>query len=33
VVYVLLLALATMVLSLPPFVFALLERRCSAVPR
>ncbi len=32
VVYVLLLALATVVLSLPPFVFALLERRRSAVP-
>jgi glutamate:GABA antiporter len=32
VVYVLLLALATVLLSLPPFVFALLERRRSAVP-
>jgi amino acid transporter len=32
VVYVLLLAMATVVLSLPPFVFALLERRRSAVP-
>jgi amino acid transporter len=30
VVYVLLLALATLVLSLPPFVFALLERRRGA---
>ncbi len=29
-VYVLLLALATVVLSLPPFVFALLERRRPA---
>jgi hypothetical protein len=32
VVHVLLLALATVVLSLPPFVFALLERRRSTVP-
>jgi hypothetical protein len=32
VVHVLLLALATVVLSLPPFVFALLGRRRSAVP-
>jgi hypothetical protein len=33
VVHVLLLALATVVLLLPPFAFALLERRRSAVPR
>jgi amino acid transporter len=31
-VYVLLLALATVVLSLPPFVFALLARRRAAAP-
>jgi amino acid transporter len=32
VVYVLLLALATVVLSLPPFVFALLQRRRRPAP-